>query len=326
MDGFSPSASAARPTRQRVLVIGLGFLGTHIAGALEAAGSPPRVLTRSAPAHGRDVARAGELVLGDAADPVALERALDGMDHVVYCAGGLLPAPSERAPELDARLTLLPLQAVLEALARRPHIALTYLSSGGTVYGNPGRVPTDEDQPTLPIGSYGALRLECEHLIARARTGNGLRVRVLRCATVYGEHQQPDRGQGAVVTFLRRVEREEPIVVYGDGSEERDYVYAGDVAWAVMSLLEQQGGPAVLNVGSGAGTSLAGLIRLVEAQIGRPALIERRAARPFDVRRIVLDVHRLQALTGFAPTPLEEGVARAHAWLARSPAAAGVGS
>jgi UDP-glucose 4-epimerase len=261
-----------------------------------------------------------EVIAGDAADPRVLERVLDGVRHVVFCAGGLLPAASERDPELDARLTLEPLAAVLDALGRRPGVALTYLSSGGTVYGEPPSSPTPEEHPTRPIGSYGVLRLACERMIERARE-QGLRARVLRCATVYGEHQWPDRGQGAVVTFLRRVASGEPIFLFGDDDHVRDYLYAGDVARMVVALLDRTDGPAVLNVGSGRGTSLPELVALVEAQVGRAARVVRRPARPFDVRRIVLDVSRLRELVAFEPTPLETGIERTHTWLETSAAA-----
>jgi UDP-glucose 4-epimerase len=308
----------------RALVVGLGFIGIHVVEHLIAAGRPPRVLTRSRPGASYP-GRGGslDLVAGDAADAAVVERALDGIDHLVFCAGGLHPEHSEREPELDARLTLGPLQTVLEALRRRPGVALTYLSSGGTVYGEPRQIPTGEEHPTHPIGSYGVLRVACEREIERHRSEHGLQARVLRCATVYGEHQRPDRGQGAVVTFLRRVACDEPIVLYGDGPNARDYVYAGDVARVVVALLDRIDGPAVLNVGSGRGTSLEELVAMIEAQVGRRAKVVRRTARPFDVRRIVLDTRRLRGLVNVEPIRLEAGIERTHRWLAGSHAALG---
>jgi len=255
-----------------------------------------------------------DLHIGDAADPAALAKALDGVEHVVYCAGGLLPAASEEDPERDAELTLRPLRAVLEALRARPGVDLTYISSGGTVYGEPENVPVPETAPTRPFGSYGKLHLLCEEEIGRNAEA-GLRARILRCATVYGPFQRPDRGQGAVVTFLHRIEQGEPIALYGGGGTTRDYVYAGDVARVVCDLLGREDGERVLNVGSGAGTSLLELLRLAEKQVGREAVVERHDERGFDVHRIVLDVSRLCALTGFEPTPLETGIARTHEWL-----------
>jgi len=134
------------------------------------------VLTRSRPAE-EVVAVVGEdnLRLGDAADADRLEAALAGIDHVAFCAGGLLPAASERDPELDRELTLGPVLAVLAALRDRPEVTLTYLSSGGTVYGEPERLPVRESDPTAPTSTYGSLHLACEREIERARRDDGLR-------------------------------------------------------------------------------------------------------------------------------------------------------
>jgi UDP-glucose 4-epimerase len=258
---------------------------------------------------------ADDLHLGDAADPDALAPALEGIGHVVYCAGGLLPAASEENPERDAELTLRPLRAVLEALRTRPEVTLTYISSGGTVYGEPESVPVPETAPTHPLGSYGRLHLVCEEEIGRHCAERALRARILRCSTVYGEHQRPDRGQGAVVTFLHRIARGETIHLYGDGETARDYVYAGDVAQVAFNLLDRDKDPRVLNVAAGVGTSLLELLRLAEKQVGRRAVVEQHPERGFDVHRIVLDIGRLRELTGFEPTPLEAGIERTHAWL-----------
>jgi UDP-glucose 4-epimerase len=280
------------------------------------------VLTRSRPPEAVAAAvAAGELVLGDAADPELLKRALDGVERVAYCAGGLLPTASERDPERDRELTMGPIEALLGALRERPGVALVYLSSGGTVYGDPARLPAREDDPTVPISTYGRIHLDCEEAIETARRETGLRSRILRCSTVYGEHQQPDRGQGAVVTFLDRIGRGAEIELFGDGGTIRDYIYAGDVAAVVAELLGRTEGPPVLNVGAGLGTSLLDLLRLTEAEVGREAKVVRHPPRAFEVHRIVLDTAALRELVDLEPTPLAEGVRRTHRWLAARPEA-----
>jgi UDP-glucose 4-epimerase len=300
----------------RTLVVGCGFIGSHVVTTLRGLGEAPRVLTRSRPAETvADAAAPGELLIGDAADQALLEAALVGVERVAYCAGGLLPSASERDPERDRELTMGPLEALLGALRERPQTTLVYLSSGGTIYGDPARLPAREDDPTVPISTYGRIHLDCERAIEEARRETGLRSRILRCSTVYGEHQQPDRGQGAVVTFLDRIERGAPIELYGDGETIRDYIYAGDVAAVVVELLGRVDGPAVLNVGAGIGTSLLDLLRLAEAEVGRQAKVVRHPSRGFEVRQIVLDTTALHELVGLKPTPLAEGIHRTHRWL-----------
>ena len=189
--------AAGRWERDRVVVIGCGFIGSNAVLELTARGRPPIVLTRSKP-H-RDVVDAvapEDLILGDITGGDGLGAALTRARGVIYTAGGLLPAASEDEPERDAELTLAPLRAVLKAMRERPGVRLLYVSSGGTVYGQPDRLPVDETAPTKPVGSYGSLHLRCEEEIERHRAEHGLAARILRCSTVYGEYQWPDRGQG----------------------------------------------------------------------------------------------------------------------------------
>ena len=320
------AAVSEAPTRQgptvgggqgsRVLVIGCGFIGTHIVGGLVTAGRPPVVLTRSRPtAPVISALSSADLHIGNARDPEVLDRVLEGVGDVVFSAGGLLPAASEKDPELDRQLTLEPVRAVLEALRSRPDVTLTYLSSGGTVYGEPDEVPIDEEAPTRAIGAYGQLHLACEGEVMRGRQEHGLQARILRCSTVYGEHQTPDRGQGVVATFLHRIEEGTPVDIYGDGSTIHDYIYAGDVARVVVALIDRPESPPILNVGAGTGTALIDVLRLAEKQVGRDADVVEHPARSFEVRRVVLDTSRLRSLIEFEPTTLAAGIARTHAWL-----------
>jgi UDP-glucose 4-epimerase len=300
----------------RTLVVGCGFIGSNLVEALCAAGDPPVVLTRSRPDESA-VRLIGEsnLVVGNAGDREVVEAAMPGVGRVVFSAGGLLPAASEQNPELDRVLTLGPVETMLAALEDRPEVFLTYLSSGGTVYGEPARIPVRETDPTAPISAYGKLHLGCEERISVARHNSDLRARVLRCSTVYGEHQQPDRGQGAIVTFLHRIEKGEQIDLFGGGSTVRDYVYVGDVAEAIIATMGSIEAPELINVGSGEGTSLLEVLRLAEAQVGREANVANHPERGFDIHRIVLDTTRLREVTGFEPTPLATGIARTHEWL-----------
>jgi UDP-glucose 4-epimerase len=300
----------------RTLVIGCGFLGRNIVEELVGLSLRPRVLTRSQPsASVSKVLGEGDLLIGSAQERELVEQALEGIDHLVFSAGGLLPEASEKNPELDAELTLGPLQTVLEALSSRPEVSLTYLSSGGTVYGEPQEIPVSEDAPTAPIGAYGGLHLACERAVLAHGHQHGARVRVLRCSSVYGPHQHPDRGQGALVTFLNRIETGRAVDIFGGGESIRDYVYAGDVAKVVARLLESGEGEAVLNVGSGEGTRLIDLLHMAEREAGREAQVIEHPPRDFEVRRIVLDVERLRGLIEFEPIPLPEGVALTRRWL-----------
>jgi UDP-glucose 4-epimerase len=294
---------------RRVLVVGCGFIGTHFVRALHSLGVKTRVLTRSQPDETLQAVVGEELVIADAADAAAVENALAGVSHVVYAAGGLMPAESESDPVGDAALTFPPLIRVLESL--RPDVSFTFVSSGGTVYGEPRELPVDETHPTEPISAYGVIKLASEKLVNMYARREGFSARILRCSNVYGEGQPGDRGQGVVATFIAKLVSGEPACVYGDGRIVRDYVYVGDVVSAAMALMERPTHPVIVNVGAGRGHSVSEIIATLEHAAGRELAIDYRPERDFDISEIVLDITRLRALTTFEPRPLAEGISSA---------------
>jgi UDP-glucose 4-epimerase len=300
--------------------VGGGFVGSHIAGALAARGHPTTVLTRSSPSPTTE-ARIGAAALqvGDALDPETVAAALQRADHVVWCAGGLLPADSNEHPAGDLTSAVLPLLTTLDVLRRRPGVGITYFSSGGTVYGNPDMLPVPESHPTQPLTSHGVTKVAAEHYLSLYADVYSVPSLILRCGNVYGEGQPPDRSQGLVAAALDCARRGRPLTVYGDGSSVRDFIAIDDVVDVVAGLLGRERVPSVINVGSGRGTSVADVLKLVESVTGERLQLERRATRPGDVRRVVLDITRLRsALPDFEPMPLADGVAKTWSQLERA--------
>ena len=295
----------------RVAVIGAGFIGTHLAAALLDAGVRTSVITRSPPDDRKQrlLARA-RLAVADANSAELIRPHLADVDHVVFCASGLMPAESNRDPVADAHLALPPLINVLEILRRAGGPGITFLSSGGTVYGPSRAELIDESHATEPVTSYGIMKLACEKYVRMYEQLYGLPATILRCANVYGEHQPATRSQGVVAVMLDRASRAEPIPLYGDGSIVRDFVYVGDVAGVILESLRIAEKPPIVNVGSGCGCSLNRLVELIAAAVGRPIAVDRRPDRGFDVPRMVLDIAVARTVLAFAPTPLTEGLRR----------------
>lgn len=321
-DGATPSHDTSQDLElkplqsSRVLLVGCGFIGSRVAELLLGTGVQLTILTRTESSRSARLGAFGSrVVIGDAADDERLGECLDGVDTVVYCAGGLLPATSVRHPRRDLDLTIQPLRGVLRRLRRREHARLIFLSSGGTVYGHPERLPITEDHPLRPIVPYGASRVRAEQLIESAARVSGIRATTLRLGNVYGSGQPHDREQGVVAVFLAAARTGAPALMYGDGSVARDYVHVDDVADVVVGVSVLPEPPPVLNVGSGQATQLVELAEMVSAVSGRPLLLQRRPARAYDVPRIELDISRLRALLAFHPLSIEEGLRRI--WAAR---------
>jgi UDP-glucose 4-epimerase len=294
----------------RVLIVGWGFLGASIGSTLLAEGVNVTGLTRSrtwrTEAGNADGAR---MVVADARAPGVIEDAMPDVDHVVFAAGGLTPPSAEANPLEAATGMLLPLLAVLEALRDRPHVSLTYISSGGAVYGDPVRLPVSESDATRPISPYGASHLAAEGYAQMYARRSGATLHVVRCANVYGPQQAHDKDQGAVAIFLDRISRELPIRIFGDGSALRDYVFVADVANTVSRIVLDRLDVGVVNLGSGRGLTVLEIVRAISDAAGRPAHIDWAPGRDFDVRGVILDVARLRSFMHYEPTDFTRGLA-----------------
>jgi UDP-glucose 4-epimerase len=267
-----------------------------------------RVLSRSRP-HGRaeQLTAGAEIIVGDAGVTKTVGEAVVGMDHVVFALGSLVPPEAEQEPHLDLSLTLQPLLELLGVLAKGPRLPVSYLSSGGTVYGNASSFPIPETAATVPLCVYGITRLTAERFVLRYGTMNDADVRLLRIGNAYGTGQTTARGQGIVGTALERCRTGEPLVLYGDGRITRDFVHAEDVAHAIAALVVA-GGPAVVNIGSGVATSMNEVVTLAREITGRRLSTISKDTRDFDLPRVQLDISVLRSLVEYEPRSLREGM------------------
>ena len=294
---------------RRVLVVGWGFLGAALGNRMRDEGLEVRVLTRTESTRTHAARLAGiSVVIGDAGDPVILAESMEGVDHVLCAAGGLLPLAAAEQPLADAQAALAPLLTILEHLRHRPCASLAFLSSGGTVYGNPKRVPAREDDPVEPVSSYGVSRLAGELYAAMYAHTYGFPVQIFRLSNVYGPGQSPDRSQGAVAVFIHRIAAGLPLQIVGDGSAMRDYVHVADVAEAVTRVVAEDLDVGTVNVGSGRGHTVLAVARQVGEIIGARPILDFLPARSHDVASIVLDITKLTSFLDYAPIDLQQGL------------------
>jgi UDP-glucose 4-epimerase len=249
-----------------------------------------------------------EVVIGDAADRLTIERSLQGVDHVVYVAGGLDPPTAAQRPIDDAVGALSPLLCTLEAMRNAGGMSFTYVSSGGAVYGNPAQALATEADPARPVSAYGVSRLAGEEYSQMYAMTFGITTQVVRCANVYGPGQSHDRPQGAVAVFLNRVAAGLTISIFGNGTSIRDYVHIDDVTSALARLVLNRVDSGVVNLGSGTGHSVVELLEVVSETIGRSPVVEFVPRRPHDVDAILLDISKLRSLISYEPMTLEDGV------------------
>ena len=299
---------------------GGGFIGSAIVDRLLAAGHAVRVFERPRvmPYRVFEPAEQVEWITGDLLSTSDVGEALTGVDTVFHLVSTTLPKGSNDDPVYDVQSNLIGTLQILNLIVQKKTSRIVFISSGGTVYGQPAYVPIDEQHPTNPQVSYGITKLAIEKYILLFQRLHGIKAVILRLSNPYGERQRVETAQGAVAVFLQRALRRQPLEIWGDGSVTRDYVYIGDVADAFLRAADYQGPSSIFNIGSGQGTSLNELLTKLEAVLGHDIERQYLPARSFDVQLNVLDTGLAQRELNWSPrVAMDEGLARTADWIRR---------
>jgi UDP-glucose 4-epimerase len=285
--------------RDGVLLLGgAGFIGSALARRLQREKRPVHILGRGQEAQ--------------------LEHVLPQCGTVVHLACSTTPGASAASPGLELGNLELTLR-LLELLKNQPETHLIFLSSGGTVYGNPQAIPVTEDAPIMPLSNHGASKAAQEIFcgVLRAR---GHAVTILRPSNAYGPGQAAKSGFGLVRSVLEHARRGTEMEIWGDGESVRDFIHVGDVAEVCARLVALPEDSGTYNLGSGKGHSVNEVLRIAEDVCGRPLRKIYRPARTVDVRSVVLDISRLQTrLTWMPQVSLEVGIQGSWEWLSQQP-------
>lgn len=305
----------------KILVFGGGgFIGSTIADRLLAEDHALRIFERPRvqPYRKFKTTEAVEWRTGDLSSTHDVSDAVQGVDAVLHLVSTTLPKNSNDDPIYDVQSNVVASLHILNAMVAHQVRNIVFISSGGTVYGNPLYLPIDEKHPTNPVVSYGITKLAIEKYLQMYGHLHGIKAITLRVANPYGERQRVETAQGAVGVFLHNALKGIPIQIWGDGSVTRDYIHVSDVAEAFVQALHYTGVHRVFNVGSGVGTSLNTLIGELEAVLEQT--IERRylPARPFDVPVSVLCNNLARTELNWSPAvSMPGGIARTAEWMRR---------
>ena len=297
-----------------LLIGGNGFLGSYFKDALVAADIRVTVLSPHPELFRADDPRVrqfhGHLEIGSDLDALLAENR-----WVIHVGSSATPASVQGSPAASIGPAVASNAWLAERCREAGTEVLLYVASGGTIYGvgEAGRPHKETDQ-LKPISAYGALSAGSEIVLGGILAGSATRLISLRVANAYGERQNPARQQGIVVAAGTRLLRDQPIVLYGDGAQIRDFIHAADVARLGLIAI-QAGIEGPVNCGSGEGTSIAGLLKRMERVAGRKFRIDRMPARPFDVEYAVLDPSRALDLGWMPQVNLDAGLLRTWQWL-----------
>ena len=312
LGSFPRNGEAA--SRQRVLVTGgAGFIGSHVVAELLREGVPVTVLDDLSTGMLENLPddRGLRFVYGDVADRAAIAEALTGCGRVVHLAAIASVQRSVEDPVGTHRVNYEATARLLE-LAHRHGVRRFVYASSAAVYGDVQTPPVDEVGALDPRTPYAVDKLMGEKALASFRREHGMEGVSLRFFNVYGPRQRSDSPYSGVISlFVRQLLRGEPVTIFGDGEQTRDFVFVGDVTRALVELTLRPTPPTapVLNVGRGETVGVLRLVSAIEAVLGARAERRFAPARVGDVRHSSASVARLQAELGWVPTTsLEVGV------------------
>jgi len=318
----------------RVLVTGgAGFIGSHVVDLFVRQGWSVAVLDDLSRGKRENVNPAATLHVLDIRSPDAaalLER--QSFDVVVHLAAQMDVRRSVADPAFDASVNVLGTLNLLEALRRSGtpgHTRVVFSSTGGAVYGDLATPPNGETTPKDPDSPYAVAKLAVEHYLSYYARIHGIPTVSVRYANVYGPRQDPHGEAGVVAIFCGRILAGEPLTVFGDGQQTRDYVHVGDVADATYRAASVNLDEALhlddraFNVGTGIATSVLDLATTLLDAAGVSVPIEFAPKRPGEQQQSFLAVGKAARVLGWSPRiSLANGLADTYRWFAAREAAA----
>lgn len=296
---------------------GCGFIGSHLCASLVAAGQQVRVLDNLSTGRRENLAPGARLLVGDVGDPELLAQAMSGVAGCFHLAAIASVERGVREWRETHRVNLSAFVALLDAARQEGGVPVVYASSAA-VYGSNNALPLTEMADTRPLSGYGADKLGCELEARVAGVVHGIPTVGLRFFNVFGARQDPTSPYSGVISiFADRLLRGEPLTVFGDGLQTRDFVHVSTVVAALRAGMGRTDVLApVFNVCSGHSTTVLALARTLARACQRVPAISHAPGRTAEVRHSVGSPEAARAALGLGePLGLLEGLREVIGWM-----------
>jgi UDP-glucose 4-epimerase len=270
---------------------GAGFIGSHIAEDLLDKNFNVTLFDKlnSSKKNVEQIMNSINFIEGDFNNEVDISKAIKGHDYVVHLISSTLPATSNLNPYYDVESNLISSLHLFDECVSNGVKKVIFISSGGTVYGNPVKLPINEKHPTNPMSSYGIIKLAIEKYLGLYKNLNGMDYRILRFSNPFGERQNPKLAQGLISHLLYLIKNKKPIEIWGDGKIIRDYFYIKDGAKSISKAIADKSNNNIYNISSSRGLSINQILDRFRRVLGLKFKVKYLEARKFDVRSNILD-------------------------------------
>ena len=286
-----------------VLTGGAGFIGSHLADAFVERGHEVLVIDSLLSGRRENLPAGVELVVADIRSEASV-AAIERFAPEVLChqAAQMDVRKSVEDPAHDTDVNLVGLVRSVEAARKGGALRhVLFAGSGGAMYGEQNDFPAAEDHAVAPESPYGLAKAVGEQYLALFHRMYKIPYTALRYANVYGPRQNPHGEAGVVAIFAERLLKGQPITIYGDGKQTRDFVFVGDVVQANVKALEA-GLVGGYNVGTGIETDVNELAQIIISEVGVDAKPSYGPARAGEQQRSVITSEKLREAVGFAPS------------------------
>jgi UDP-glucose 4-epimerase len=300
----------------KILVTGgAGFIGSNVVDALVKDGHEVTVLDNLSTGREENINPEVKFYNIDLLDIESLELVFREFkpDVVNHHAAQIDVRKSVEDPAFDAEINIIGSINLFELSINYGVRRIIFSSTGGALYGELEKLPANEDAPIEPISPYGVAKYCVENYLNYFKRLYGIERVILRYANVYGPRQDPLGEAGVVAIFTGKILKGEKPVIYGDGTQTRDYIYVEDVVKA--SVLALEGKEGIYNIGTGKETSVNELISVFSNVLGKEIKPEYAPPRKGEVHRISLDADMAKRELGFVPKySIEEGIRKTIEW------------
>ena len=302
-------------TMRILLTGGAGFIGSWVSDYLIREGHEIMIVDNLSTGLVSNVPETAEFFECDIRNKEPLERIFREFkpECVNHHAAQINVRASVDDPVYDAEVNILGTLNLLE-LARLHKVGrFIFASSGGAIYGEPDSLPADENTPAVPISPYGISKYSIEKYLHYYGRIYGLDYVSLRYANVYGPRQNPEGEAGVISIFCTKILNNEPCLIYGDGTQTRDYVFVSDVAEANLKSIS---GPAgIYNIGTGVKTSVNDLIAIIKKEASHEVKVKNSDPRPGEVQDIYLKCDHSSEILGWKPEfDINTGIKKTWNW------------